>query len=447
MLSPHDAQVVRRDPALPGLATLLDPAAFLAALGARLPNAELRRAVSNYVRYKPGTSCLAAYRIESAGGEAVDAYAKAYRPDDQAKVRKRLDAPGVATALGPGPFLLDDVAVLVCPFPNDAEVEALPALADRQGRADLLRRVLPDRPNLWDGDLRPLAYKPERRYVGRLDLGGEPRAAVKLYSGSGFGRMSRSAKLLGSRGTLRVPRRLGRSERHCVLALEWLPGRPLLDVLAAPALDAGAVEAVGAAVAELHAQGGSKLEVLSRASEAAGLLALAEALAALLGPPWDRDVQAIGDRLTGWLTQRPPPAACTHGDFHPKQVVIGGDDGNTVGLLDTDEAVRGDPAADAGGFLAHVELYALTGRLPADRVEPVRAALWRGYRSAGGAWDDQGIDGYTAVGLLRLAPNLFRGRDPEWPARTSAVMGRAAAYLRRGGGNVEGAGTAGRDAT
>ena len=326
MLSPHDAQVVRRDPALPGLATLLDPGAFLAALRARLPGVDLRGAANHYVRYKPGTSCLAAYRIASAGDEALDAYAKAYRPDDRAKVRKRLDAPGVATVLGPGPFLLDDVAVLVCPFPNDAEVEVLPVLGDRQGRADLLRRVLPDRPDLWEGELRPLAYKPERRYVARLDVGGDPRAVIKAYSPDGFARVSRSAKLLRSRGPLRLPRRLGRSERHRVLALDWIPGRPLNEVLATPTFDPRPLESVGGALAVLHAAAGGKLEVVDRGAESAGLLAVADGLASMAGRTPAAEAVAIARQLTSRLADRRPRVVSTHGDLHPQQVIISGEE-------------------------------------------------------------------------------------------------------------------------
>ena len=81
MLSPANADLVRRDGRLPGLATLLDPDAFLAALQASVPPADLRAAHLRYLRYKPGQNCLAAYSIE-AGGSGVDCHAKAYRRTD-----------------------------------------------------------------------------------------------------------------------------------------------------------------------------------------------------------------------------------------------------------------------------------------------------------------------------------------------------------------------------
>ena len=64
VLSPADADLVRRDSALPGLATLLDPEAFLATLRQAMPAVGGVAASITYVRYKPGTSCLVGYRIQ-----------------------------------------------------------------------------------------------------------------------------------------------------------------------------------------------------------------------------------------------------------------------------------------------------------------------------------------------------------------------------------------------
>jgi len=50
MLSPPEADLVRRDGALPGLATVLDPEALIAALASALPTADVRAASIRYVR-------------------------------------------------------------------------------------------------------------------------------------------------------------------------------------------------------------------------------------------------------------------------------------------------------------------------------------------------------------------------------------------------------------
>src|SRR2546425_960153 len=65
MLSPADATLVRRDVAVPGLARLLDPDALrqtVQSVASHLDIANL-----NYVRYKPGTSCLIGFDLVHKG--------------------------------------------------------------------------------------------------------------------------------------------------------------------------------------------------------------------------------------------------------------------------------------------------------------------------------------------------------------------------------------------
>ena len=76
MLSPPETDLIRRDPDLPGLATVLDPEALSAAL--------LIDARPEFVRYKPHILCRATYQ---AAGQ-----------------------------------LLEDCAVAVNVFPNDADL-------------------------------------------------------------------------------------------------------------------------------------------------------------------------------------------------------------------------------------------------------------------------------------------------------------------------------------
>ena len=93
MLSSPVADLVLRDPAIPGLATLLDTEALVARLRRHLPGVDLGTARVTYVKYKPGTNCLVSYRVEM-GGTAIDVYAKAYRPDAQAQLAKAREQTG-----------------------------------------------------------------------------------------------------------------------------------------------------------------------------------------------------------------------------------------------------------------------------------------------------------------------------------------------------------------
>src|SRR2546422_11723154 len=98
MLSPPEVDLVRRDGVLPGLATALDPDALLAVLAPALPTADVRAASVRYVRYKPHTNCLVAYRLDLGGAEAQtgDIHAKGHRPGPAAE-------PGQARPRAPVP--------------------------------------------------------------------------------------------------------------------------------------------------------------------------------------------------------------------------------------------------------------------------------------------------------------------------------------------------------
>ena len=62
MLSTLDNDLVHRDPDIPGLATVLDPEAFVSELRRVAPQADLRTAQITYRRYKPRAFCRVAYR-------------------------------------------------------------------------------------------------------------------------------------------------------------------------------------------------------------------------------------------------------------------------------------------------------------------------------------------------------------------------------------------------
>lgn len=94
-----EAEIIRRDPAVPGLALLLDPDAFLAALRSVRPEAKLESARITYVKYKPGTNCLTGYRLIVAG-TPVDLYGKAYPRTAKKKAAQSARRAGSAGALG-----------------------------------------------------------------------------------------------------------------------------------------------------------------------------------------------------------------------------------------------------------------------------------------------------------------------------------------------------------
>jgi aminoglycoside phosphotransferase (APT) family kinase protein len=513
LLSPYDADLVRRDTAIPGLATLLDPEALVCALrrtiddrrqttddnvvrrpssvvrGPRPKGAVVRSARATYVRYKPGMNCLVAYELD-VDGVVVEAYAKAHRADASDQLRKAREQPGVPGPLGAGRIVLPGQAVVVSTFPNDSELRRLervaseltpsvltPSVLTPSWRSDadawqlLLRKVFRDRPDLWEGTVSSIRYKPERRYVAQLSTASGPQAVIKVYTETGYSEARGTSRAFKSRDVLQVPRRIGRSDRHRVLAFEWMQGQLLSEHLSDSSLDPSALQRVGIALAEAHTQHrpqrigtdrAAPLPHLTREMEASSLMAVAAGLA-FLCPHLAARVNDLARRLAARIMQEPPVNVPTHGDFYAKQVLLAGD---KVVILDFDSAAIGDPATDLGLFTAHLERGALHRNLPAARVEPLRDSLLAGYELAGGMSASGGRSGvgfpsstdprspapdprspapdpwrshvldrvglYTAAGLLRLAPHPFRNRRPDWPQQIEATVERAEALALAG---------------
>jgi aminoglycoside phosphotransferase (APT) family kinase protein len=417
---------VERDRAIPGLALLLDPEALGERLQKTLPETEVLTARARYVRYKPGTSCLVAYRLD-VGGAEIEVYAKAVRSDDLVKLRKARYRLKVRGPLGPPGVILDDLAVVVYAFPNDQELPTLARLADDERRSRMLAKALPDRPDLWDSALHSLRYKPERRYVARLVAHAGERALLKVYTEQDYRRATQTPKRFVSRGPLRIGRRLGRSHRRHMLILEWLPGRSLVEAMCHPSLEASVVPTVGAALAELHAQDPKALEQVTREHEAVSLLSAAVSVGGVC-PHLAGRTHSLALQLAVALLRAPPVCCPIHGDFSADQVLL--TDG-TVAILDLDAAVRGDPTTDLGSFAAQIESDAVRGGLPADQVEAWTQMLLEGYCATARCGPLAHFDLYLAAGLLRLAPHPFRNREPNWPERTEAILTRAEAIANQ----------------
>src|SRR6266700_556537 len=420
MLSSAETDLVRRDPAIPGLAAVLDPDAFVAALQRVAPQADLRTGQIAYVRYKPQTFCRIAYRVDL-GGTGLDLDVRACRADDLVQWLEDGEPACVPGPLGPGRIVLKDPAVLVTVFPNDLKLCALQHLADAAKRKQVLRELLPDWPNLWEAELRCWRYRPERRYVAELRAKDGTRALLKAYTRRAYTRGSSNAQAFQSHKTLRVARLLGSSDQHRLLAFEWVPGRLLMELCTASELDANAVAAAGAALATLHEQNPACLSSWTCEADAADLISLS-AEVGFICPQVARRADTLARRLAGQLAAAPAQHCALHGDFSANQVIV---DDETVAIIDLDWACSGDQADDLGNFIAQAERNALRGELCLDRVELLEKALLKGYALGTERPLPERVQLYTAVEVFRRMPLPFRGREPEWPQRTEALLDRA----------------------
>jgi aminoglycoside phosphotransferase (APT) family kinase protein len=414
VLSEADADLVAREPSLPGLATLLDADAFAELLRGLSPAFARAAIQATYVRYKPGTRCLVAFEVRGPGAP-LGVYATAYEPGRWAA--RRADARGVL----PGTVAIDARAIRITVFPADARLRALAALGDPAGRALLLRKLAPACPSLHESRVSTLAYKPERRYVGLL-RGDGSRAVIKLYADAAFVRARAAVVTPRLSDFLATPRCIGRSRRHRALVLEWLPGTRLSDLFANGDVPVDDLRRAGLALAELHRQ--LRRDRSPFPVHVPGLAPAARAVEALWPALADRAARLAA--ATAAALAEPAPVQPIHGDFYAGQVLVGP---GRIGILDLDRVCAGDPAADAGNFVAHLEYAAVDGTLTAAARDLAAEVFLEAYQEAGGALVRRRVRAQIAAGLLQLAPRPFRTRAADWAARMSVILDRVGVLL------------------
>jgi len=418
MLSAADADLAQRDQAIAGLAMVMDPDALVAALRTVRPELNVSSAQLTYLRYRPTRSCLGAYRVVIQDvAKPMLTHVTAYSMKAWAKLPTSIDNHHIA---------LQD-QVLVSFFPGDTKLTSLTQFMNSDNRQDILKTLMPANVETWTADIETLAYKPERRYVGRINCEYGAGALLKHYRKTEY-RKSASVTIMDCPSTarLRIPRTLGRSEHHQSLVFEWLPGR-LLDTEISTAPVARSLYAAGAVLAEFHALATDGLEHRTRNIQADKLTAIAATIAQL-HPPLTSLAQDIATRVGEKLLQEPRVAQRIHGDFYAKQVVLM--EAGQVAIIDHDENVCGDPMEDLGLFIAHLLRDKYNGRIAHSQTEILIEAFINGYLEAfigGGQFAAQqqmnlSLRYYIAAGLFSLTHSPFRAHTPNWPEDTQIML-------------------------
>lgn len=425
MLNPHDKSIVAADPELPGLRAILDDEAALVLFAKHVPGLQPTVARCSYLRYKPHTSCLAAFTVETCESRQTFHLA-VYRTDAIEKLAKTGRSNLTHDARCPTPIVVPELAVVILPFPCDRELSSLERVSTRDGRVQLLSRLTPeDDHELFSAEWTTLRYKPGRRFVTRLDLDGQPQAILKLHSEQGYAQSRRAAKSLGSLAEICTARPIGHSDRHRAILLEWLCGESLATLIDENRLPNDATREVGRLLARLHAQQTTKLPHRNIAEEARELLRGAEDLSAIL-PSLERLLEKVSQACAAQLSQLPKVAAPIHGDCHPQQIIV---DETKISIIDFDSAALGHPASDLGNYLAHVQREVLHKKITASLGDQLAEELIAGYVEQSPTLDRRAVQLYLAAGLLRLAQEPFRLRQQNWPEQTKILVERAAQVL------------------
>jgi len=140
------ARLVARDPALPGLAVLLDEDRLLEVAATAFPDLTFRSGRRSYTRYKHATNCLCLYEVERTANVRELLTVKTYSADN---AHKR-DKTARAIAAGSSHAALAEPALELTRLPFDPKLPALQTLFDELARPALLRDVFPDDPACWE---------------------------------------------------------------------------------------------------------------------------------------------------------------------------------------------------------------------------------------------------------------------------------------------------------
>lgn len=340
------------------MGVLLDDVAATSTFQEAFPRLNLRSVKCQYLRYKPGTSCIATFVLESKT-EMLWAHAVAHRLDAHEKLAKALQLSSRHT----GQIVVPSHRPLVMSlFPHDEELNSLSLLASSTEQAALLKKLAPRMKNLHSASLTTLRYKPRRRYVGRLDIEEEPQAVLKLHTQAEYRQARRAAKSLYTEGSITPATVLGHSDRHQAILLKWVPGTSLSDQLcySATELTTTMLE-LAKLLSEVHSQPRIKLPRISTPEIISSLHDIPQGLAALSTDLGENARNSVS-RAALLLSQLQRPLTSLHGDLSLDQILVG----EQVSLIDFDNACLGHAEQDLGNLLAHLERSSLAGRLPPD---------------------------------------------------------------------------------
>lgn len=308
--------------------------------------------------------------------------------------------------------------VAVWVYPNDPDLPGLPRAAFPEQFAATLVAGGVAPPTLRPGQLQltMIGYRPRRRAVVKAVTPAET-FYVKVLRARHHADVLAKHRLLLDAG-VPAPQVALSTEDH-LLVTRALPGQPLAQALFQPGEPCSAdtivaaLDAIPATVATLD-----RRPPWSDAVAHYGRLVTAPA------PELDDEVQWIVRHVERGLSVYPPGNEPTHGDFHEGQVHV--DRGRVVGLLDVDTIGPGRRADDLACLIGHLSTIQ---RMNAEQEAKIRSLL--------AAWVpvfDQRVDPVelrlrAAAVILSLATGPFRAQEPDWAARTRAMVRSASALV------------------
>lgn len=420
MLSTHNLALVQRERDVPGLAVLLDPAAFADAWRAHRELPYQPAATIDYIRYKPGRRCIVMYSI-TAGDRRYTVVATAHNRKGWRKQVHRRDASDDTH-----PEIPEDLAavwVTAAEFPCDRRLRSLQEVRTPELAEEFFRRFV-DRKITQEFRYRRVAYKPARRAVYCVRSSASRRYALKFFDESSFEpskrRMlswHRCRRDLMKRG-VDLAKLLRATSGRRITVSRWLGGENLAEAMMTGDLSDQIYRRVGGALAELHQSHPPDLTKGSGPGCSNRLLRLAED-AGFLVPHLRDALHFYAHEIQAQLNALPTVLTPIHGDFCTKQLCIRK---QSIGVLDFDASVLANPLRDVGNLIAKLIWNAQRGEFTPDTADRVEAEFLRGYASRRGTVSAAELDLHIAAALFHCITSPFRSGLDDWPHHMASVL-------------------------
>jgi aminoglycoside phosphotransferase (APT) family kinase protein len=349
------------DPRLHSLRTAWSPEEMLRLINAEAlpqlrPGAVATELTISSITYRPARTCAMLYAMRLAGGEAPVRLLATFGKPGRAEraYRKHCEGPEESPARA---VLLAEHNCLIELFPADSELPSLPAALDSPTTAAALSMTQPD--------IEVLHYVPHRRCLIAYSYDGID-VVGKLYPADGsaaraWGLLQRLNAAQGDAVCRVTPRPVAFVEQHGMVVMERVGGTPLHELLdGASAIKAAeAVARAGAVLASLHVLDVDVAMERSIAQELAHVRKRNERVR-IVEPALAGALDDVLDRVEPLVrAARAETSGFVHGDYKASQLLI---DGERVVAVDFDRAAHGDPALDAGNFLADLHRQAVLTR-------------------------------------------------------------------------------------
>jgi aminoglycoside phosphotransferase (APT) family kinase protein len=122
----------------------------------------------------------------------------------------------------------------------------------------------------------------------------------------------------------------------------------------------------------------------------------------------------------------------THGDFHPENIFLRG---NTITVIDFEQAMMGDPAFDLGYLIGEIDIqadrhWARRGRHSPLAMDRIAGALCEEYFSQRPSMALETVPLYCARTYLKHLMHTVRMKGSEDPKSVTLWLDKAAAYLK-----------------